>query len=193
VRRVDGEKERKRERERERERNKKREGKRKEQGKTYHLLRLRERECVVRRRQAHATKRNDTRAFTSNTRVEREKEEESGLSSSTWLARERAVLGAPQSEAEGESERDREKGTRERETRGDPSASARKKQEDGGRGSRSPFSFSLSPPRSLFNPARWATPPKEGQRSILGPRRVVTSSYATTEYEVTHARSSTIR
>lgn len=55
------------------------------------------------------------------------------------------------------------------------------------------LSFSLSPPRSLFALARWATPSKEGQRSILGPTRVVTSSYATAEYEVTHARSSTIR
>lgn len=72
-------------------------------------------------------------------------------------------------------------------------ASAREKQEVGRRGSRVCLSFSLSPPRSLFALARWATPSKEGQRSILEPTRVVTSPYAAAEYEVIHARSSTIR
>lgn len=55
------------------------------------------------------------------------------------------------------------------------------------------LSFSLSPPRSLFALARWATLSKEGQRSILELTRVVTSPYAAAEYEVIHARSSTIR
>lgn len=134
-----------------------------------------------------------------HTRVERgpRGREHSRLGSSTWLARERAVLGsgAPRPEAEGESERDRK---RERERVREKirsfvrvvSAQEDKKVEE--EGIDYPF-FSLSPPRSLFVLARWATPPKEGQRSILGPTRVVTSPYAAAEYEVTHARSSTIR
>lgn len=93
--------------------------------------------CVVRRRRAHSTEARHPRVVRAHTYARRReyarvseraagtrgwyevREEGNGgrLGSSTWLARERAVLGsgAPRPEAEGESERERETRKRKRE------------------------------------------------------------------------------
>lgn len=164
--------------------------------------------CAVRRRRAHATEAGHTRVVRAHAGASarvRASERAAGTrgwnarsarkgnaaGSSTWLARERAVLGsgAPRPR-ERPRERAREREERERIRSFIRVVSTRQDRKVAEEGIDWPLFLSLSPsisirPRSMGYAAE--------RRSKIDSTRVVTSPYAAAEYEVTHARSSTIR